>query len=343
MWRNCATQYLTAHTWYNMSTDSGEPGFCIYCGHFLSAHTKERHAKCKKCKKRILICQAGVHATGAGWKICHLPCSCGEGYYPSNAKAARLLQPTEYAETHPDYEFPSYADDYNTSHEPIAEPVYSAVSTYTEPVYVDVFESDDTLWFYGCDNEVMWTQRDDWRSTTKWYEGANRPCFQFDNNSTGLSYFTWNLGPGDAAAATQSAPVKGSKHGTTGARGGSSRRGHTQSHGRTLSEESIDPLQWDQATFEAETLASQMASLSVIEGSSSQTTDRPNQAAEFVEVSARHSGKGMVSFRPHSGPREGKKLTSRKENWNKNRGGYVFDSEAAGCVFFAKEIKPAKK
>ncbi|KJZ70799.1 hypothetical protein HIM_09812 [Hirsutella minnesotensis 3608] len=332
---------------YTMSTSSGEPSFCDYCGHPMNGHTKASHAKCKKCKKRILICQAGIHATGAGWKICYLPCNCGPRYYPSKAREARPLTPAEYAATHPEYESPSYADyDEDTHQEPIAQPLYNAAETsMSEPMYVDLFRSNNDFGFYGYDNDIIWSRQSDWRSTTKWYEGAHVPCFQFDDVSTGLSYFTWTMGVGDSEVVARTDQGKRSKsHGKTAVRGSSSKGGESRSHGRTLSEESVDPLQWDQKRLDAEAMAARMASLSVGEGSSSQPTESLDLLSTgVVEVSAQHRGKGMVSFRPKCGPRSGQKLVSQRANWVKEQGGYVFESESEGCVFFAKEIQQAKK
>ncbi|KAG9249989.1 uncharacterized protein F5Z01DRAFT_640709 [Emericellopsis atlantica] len=100
-----------------MSTSTGEEGFCIYCGHAMDGHTKANHSKCKRCKKRVLVCQATVHDSVAGWRICHVPCRCGEKHFPSTAKAARHLEPTEFASSHPDYQSPEEAGDPEASYE----------------------------------------------------------------------------------------------------------------------------------------------------------------------------------------------------------------------------------
>jgi hypothetical protein len=63
-------------------------------------------SKCKnsKCKKFFEICQAPIHGSdGRGWRLCYIPCSCGEKYYPDKARAAVPLAPHEYQADHPGY------------------------------------------------------------------------------------------------------------------------------------------------------------------------------------------------------------------------------------------------
>lgn len=323
-----------------MSTNSGESGYCLYCGHTMNEHTRASDSKCKKCKKRFYVCQATIHANSAGWRVCWVPCGCGQKYYPSTAKAARPLNSSEYASTHPQYESPDYTDyDVDTSQESIVASLATATSTApaSEPTYVSLFRSNDNFGFYGHNEEPIWTRQSDWFATTKWYEGAYAPCFQFDDESTGLSYFTWSL---DVAEPSKSNRSK--SHGKKPAHASTSKGASSRSHRHTHSAESIDPLQWDPERLEAETLTSGMAGLSVGEGSSRQLGDDLDQPPKVVPVFAQPSEKhkGMVQFKPTSG---GKKQNTPKENFVKTEGGYVFDSRAEGCIFFAKEIKPAKK
>lgn len=93
-----------------MSTSTGEKGWCSYCPHSLDQHTKAKSSKCKKCRKRFLICQCGLHGherddrvNSAGWRICYRPCSCGKQYYPDTASAATELEPWEYILDHEAY------------------------------------------------------------------------------------------------------------------------------------------------------------------------------------------------------------------------------------------------
>ncbi|KPM38407.1 hypothetical protein AK830_g8148 [Neonectria ditissima] len=305
-----------------MSTSSGEPGFCKYCGHFMNEHTKASLSKCKRCKKHIYVCQVGIHATGGGWKICHVPCGCGQKHYPSTAKPARPLEPADYASTHPEYESPPLPD--------------------SKPTYSELFKSGDYLGFYGNDGEVVWTTQSSWWPTTTLYKGANVSCFQFDDESTGSSYFTWTLDVEDSLGATepnQSERSLGKKTAHTASSG----RKPSASHGRTLSAESIDPLQWDQERFEEETMASAMTGLTVGEGSSQRVEESLDQRAGTLPVSAQLNEKGMVSFRLKSEGKHGKKMVSTRDKWVATTGGYIFESKLEGCTFFASEIKAAKK
>lgn len=89
-----------------MTTSSGEKGFCMRCSHPMNGHTAARDSKCKKCKRRIIICQANSHGTGndtRGYRICFSPCNCGADFYPAKARAATLLQPHEHRVDHPGY------------------------------------------------------------------------------------------------------------------------------------------------------------------------------------------------------------------------------------------------
>ena len=83
-----------------MSTSSGREGSCARCGHFLDGHAHARDSKCKKCKKLFEICQVATHR---GWRICFIPCRCGEQYYPDKARAAVPLASHEYQPDHPGY------------------------------------------------------------------------------------------------------------------------------------------------------------------------------------------------------------------------------------------------
>lgn len=307
-----------------MSTSSGESGFCNYCGHPMDGHTKASHSKCKRCKKRIYVCQAGQHDEGGGWRICYVPCGCGQKNYPSTARAARPLEPTEYASTHPQYESPNDTD---TTHTDVPGPASPDVP---EPTYVELLRSGDYLGFYDYNEDVIWTSQSDWRSSTIWFEGAEVACFQFE--SAGYSYFTWRLDVDSGQEGTEQGQSQRSL-------GKKAVRQPSTSHGRTLSEESIDPLQWDQERITAETMASAMRGLTVGEGSSQQGEGH-GQVSGTVPVSARLSRKGMVDFTVKS---SGKKLASTREKWVSVKGGYVFESQSEGCIFFAKEIKPAKK
>jgi hypothetical protein len=72
----------------------------------MNEHTREKHAKCAKCKKVFGICQNGSHGSGAGsrgYRICFRPCYCGPEFYPVNARSATELQPHEYMPDHPGF------------------------------------------------------------------------------------------------------------------------------------------------------------------------------------------------------------------------------------------------
>jgi hypothetical protein len=83
-----------------MSTSSGRKGSCERCGHFLDGHARTSESKCKKCHKLFDICQVATHR---GWRICFIPCNCGEKYYPDKARAAVPLASHEYQPNHPGY------------------------------------------------------------------------------------------------------------------------------------------------------------------------------------------------------------------------------------------------
>lgn len=90
-----------------MSTSSGRKGWCTRCGHGMNEHARSAESKCRMCKKAFEICQTSYHGqegySPEGWRICYIPCNCGELYYPEKAKAARPLQPHEYIPGHPAY------------------------------------------------------------------------------------------------------------------------------------------------------------------------------------------------------------------------------------------------
>ena len=70
----------------------------------MEGHAKLRDTKCKKCKKSFEVCQAGIHGNdGAGWRICFVPCSCGEKYFPLSLTKKHELAGHEYRENHPGY------------------------------------------------------------------------------------------------------------------------------------------------------------------------------------------------------------------------------------------------
>ncbi|APA15906.1 hypothetical protein sscle_15g106760 [Sclerotinia sclerotiorum 1980 UF-70] len=54
---------------------------------------KGNESQCKKCKKVFEICQVLEHE---GWRICFIPCYCGEQYYPEKARATFPLASHEY-------------------------------------------------------------------------------------------------------------------------------------------------------------------------------------------------------------------------------------------------------
>jgi hypothetical protein len=87
-----------------MTTSSGRKGFCERCGHALNEHAKKSDSKRKKCKKYFEICQQD-HLE-SGYRLCYIPCSCGEIYYPDKAMSAKPLKPHEYLEGHPGYRPP---------------------------------------------------------------------------------------------------------------------------------------------------------------------------------------------------------------------------------------------
>jgi hypothetical protein len=96
-----------------MSTSSGRDKRYGPCGHFLDGHAYTRDSKCKKCKKIFDICQVATHR---GWRICFIPCSCGEAYYPDKARAAVPLASHEYHPDHPGYRaLTPVEDDYDTT------------------------------------------------------------------------------------------------------------------------------------------------------------------------------------------------------------------------------------
>ena len=99
----------------------------------MNGHTKASWSKCKKCKKRFFICQAGSHGPkGArGWKICSKPCSCGRKYYPDTAKAATDLEPAQYGSAHPAQ---TGAKGYNPIYYP-SEANYTGEDAYVDETY----------------------------------------------------------------------------------------------------------------------------------------------------------------------------------------------------------------
>ncbi|KAF8850012.1 hypothetical protein BDZ45DRAFT_209064 [Acephala macrosclerotiorum] len=88
-----------------MSASSGRKGHCMRCSHWLDGHAAVKHSKCLKCKKQFEICQVSIHAedTRGKRRLCFIPCSCGENYYPLDAKNAIPLAPHEYVPGHPGY------------------------------------------------------------------------------------------------------------------------------------------------------------------------------------------------------------------------------------------------
>lgn len=94
-----------------MSTSSGRGDEqCVRCGHQLNTHARKSESKCKKCKKHFEICQQ-IHLGGSGYRLCYIPCRCGEGNYPNKAKAAKPLEPYEYLPDHPSYQPREYSDE----------------------------------------------------------------------------------------------------------------------------------------------------------------------------------------------------------------------------------------
>ena len=89
-----------------MSTSSGraKEGNCTRCGHSMEQHQKLQFTKCQKCRKSFEVCQAGIHGDdGVGWRICYVPCSCGEKYYPLGLSRAHELARHEYQTKHAAY------------------------------------------------------------------------------------------------------------------------------------------------------------------------------------------------------------------------------------------------
>lgn len=86
-----------------MSTSSGRDGSCIYCGHWLNAHTKVKYTKCKKkgCNAHKEICQAGTHGNSTAYMICDHGCGHGWEYWPDMAKSAIDLPEKCWADSHP--------------------------------------------------------------------------------------------------------------------------------------------------------------------------------------------------------------------------------------------------
>ncbi|KAH6628119.1 hypothetical protein F5144DRAFT_296976 [Chaetomium tenue] len=126
-----------------MSTESGRKGSCNRCGHPMGKHAKKRDSKCQKCKKTFDICQVGFHGsvsggqpvdTAVGWRICWVPCSCGEQYYPDKARAARPLASHEYKPEHPGFRPRSPENDAadTTEYDTTA---YSNTTTYDTTAY----------------------------------------------------------------------------------------------------------------------------------------------------------------------------------------------------------------
>jgi hypothetical protein len=306
-----------------MSTSTGEEGFCVFCGHLMSAHTDAKHSKCTKCKNRILVCQANNHAGRTGWRICDVSCGCGSKYYPSTAKEAYPLYSDEYASSHPLYESPPEGED--NTFDSYSSPQASSMSA-SNPAYVDVTKTGQYFQFIDYDANPMYSTRDNWQQTLVDYKGVKTPAWQM-TDSTGLSYFTWSLDVPDSQEgyAEQSERSRGKQVAC--------------SHGRTLSEESIDQLQWDEAQLEANSVASAMAGLTL--GGSSSRQAESSGSQDRVLVSARLDSKGRVVFKRKDG---GDEMKSSRECWDKEKGGgYVFESRKFGCTFFTKEIKQAKK
>lgn len=320
-----------------MSTSTGESGWCRYCGHPLDGHTAAKHSKCRKCRKRILICQVIVHSSGAGRKICHVPCQCGPEYYPT--EEAQPLAQADYAITHPDYVAPDDEDDYTDNTQ--LSTTASGATSEAGPTYVDLFWQGDDFGFYDINQHLILSRKSDWQPATTLYEGEPTPCVQLYDGTTNLWYFTWTLDIGDSQAVAKTRKGKASSARRTQTTNAiSSEAGQSDPHRRTDSKESIDPLQWDQARFEEETMTAGIANLRV--GESSQAPATSDQRVETVTVSARYSGKGKVTFKPKDGDLSGQRMVSQKKEWVKDGSGYKLTSETYNCIFVAKEIKPAK-
>ncbi|RSM08835.1 hypothetical protein CDV31_007974 [Fusarium ambrosium] len=298
-----------------MSTNSGESGFCKFCGHPMNGHTKSSLSKCKNCKKRMHVCQVGVHAEGDGWIICDVACGCGPRYYPSVAKQARPLAPSEYASSHPLYEPPPDGEDEDEDEDD--------ETSIGSPSYVTLAKNGDYLQFFGHGGELISTFREHWQQTTISCQGGDVDAWRMEDD-TGQSYFTWTLDVDDNK---------------DDARTGQSERSlgkqvahapQSTSHGRTLSAESIDPLQWSEEQLEANTLTPAMEELTIGGGSSQKR----------VHGTARLSSKGTVVFKAAS---DGKKVNTARASWVKVKGGFIFESNMHRCTFFTKEITPPKK
>jgi len=83
-----------------MSTNSGEDGYCPYCGHAMNGHAADWESACKKCDERFVICQER-HGNRSGWRICLIPCDCGTQHYPDKANAAKPLKARERVDPAP--------------------------------------------------------------------------------------------------------------------------------------------------------------------------------------------------------------------------------------------------
>ncbi|KAF4485714.1 hypothetical protein FAGAP_11437 [Fusarium agapanthi] len=296
-----------------MSTSSGESGSCLFCGHYLNEHTKASRSQCKKCKKRFYICQAPLHET-AGWRICDIPCGCGSKYYPTTAKEARPLKPTEYASTHPLYESPP-SNGEDTSYEAASS---TSAAPATEPVYVTLKKNGDQFEFTYNNNKIL-TYARHWRPARLVYQGQEDDFWLTEND--GVSYITWTLPTDNQEVQTQRSLGKRVAYPAQ------------PSHERTLSN-STDPLQWDDERFEAETqMASRMAGLALGGGSSDQVQD------DRVHVSARYHKKDKVEFKNE----DGKTVYTLISSWVQVVDGFVFESKDYGKTYFTKKIKAAKK
>jgi hypothetical protein len=70
----------------------------------MEEHQKLQFTKCQKCRKSFEVCQAGIHGDdGFGRRICYVPCSCGEKYYPLGLSRAHELARHEYQRNHAAY------------------------------------------------------------------------------------------------------------------------------------------------------------------------------------------------------------------------------------------------
>jgi hypothetical protein len=268
-----------------MSANSNETGSCKFCGHFMSAHTKAASSKCKKCGKRIIICQATIHNETRGWKICDVPCGCGHKYFPAYARGATPLEPDNFASTHPLYVQPSFSDDDDETYPPEGSDhgeLHATVSedftsTYlkvagsnqeapgsfdrspeTFPADADGGTGEDELQtesyvdlFTGKDGNLYFaetgepTSRELWEESTRIYGGVEQPCY-YHRDDTGFVFWTWSLGSGKPSKDKSVATLRWKKN----------------PHRR----ESTDQLQWDADQLEAEeALVHQMARLGVVD------------------------------------------------------------------------------